>query len=201
MRPAKIDATYQDVLDAPENMVAELIDGDLFLSPRPKGPHTSVASQLGILLGGRFSHGAGGPGESWLILDEPELQLGKRVMVPDLAGWRTSRMPSVPNEFTIAPDWVCEIASKSTHRFDQKSKLPAYAAAGVSHAWMIHPVDRSLRVLRRHDRHWLEVGWYSDDDTVRAEPFESFELDLNRLWWGVPFHAAESSELSLPSWY
>ena len=28
-------ATYQDVLDAPENMVAELIRGALHLQPRP----------------------------------------------------------------------------------------------------------------------------------------------------------------------
>ena len=27
-------ATYQDVLDAPENKVAEILDGKLFLSPR-----------------------------------------------------------------------------------------------------------------------------------------------------------------------
>jgi Uma2 family endonuclease len=200
VRPAKIGATYQDVIDAPENMIAELLDGDLYLSPRPKGPHTSVASQLGSLLGSRFSHGAGGPGESWIILDEPELHLGKRVMVPDLAGWRTSRMTTVPDEFTVAPDWICEIASKSTYRLDRKRKLPAYAAAGVKHAWMVHPVDRSLEVLRRSRRHWLEVGFFTDDDKVHAEPFESYELDLSRLWWGMPMFSAESS-LAMPSWW
>ena len=46
----KRPATYQDVLDAPEHMVAELIDGELFLSPRPAGPHTLVASSLGAHL-------------------------------------------------------------------------------------------------------------------------------------------------------
>ena len=28
-------ATYEDVLNAPENKVAEILDGELFLSPRP----------------------------------------------------------------------------------------------------------------------------------------------------------------------
>ena len=36
-------ATYQDVLDAPEHMVAEIIDGELHLSPRPGGPATAPA--------------------------------------------------------------------------------------------------------------------------------------------------------------
>jgi hypothetical protein len=34
-------ATYQDVLEAPEHMIAELIDGQLILSPRPGGPESS----------------------------------------------------------------------------------------------------------------------------------------------------------------
>ena len=32
-------ATYQDVLDASENMVAQLIDGKQYLHARPAGPH------------------------------------------------------------------------------------------------------------------------------------------------------------------
>ena len=48
--PAKLRATYQDVIDSPENMVAELIDGELYLSPRPKSPHAHAMSILGGLL-------------------------------------------------------------------------------------------------------------------------------------------------------
>lgn len=186
-------ATYQDVLDAPEHMVAELIDGELFLSPRPKGPHTAVESNLGALLIPRFGHGDGGPG-GWVILHEPELHLGERVLVPDLAGWRVSRMPEIPQgHFHVVPDWVCEIASKSTQRLDRKKKLPIYAAAGIGHAWMIDPLRRTLLVLRRQAKHWLEVDWYEDDDQVRAEPFDNVELDLARLWRGLPTHASEGA--------
>lgn len=80
-------ATYQDVLDAPEHMVAELVDGELHLQPRPGQPHTEAASVLGMLIGGAYRLGRGGPG-GWWIQDEPELHLGPQVLVPDLAGWR-----------------------------------------------------------------------------------------------------------------
>src|ERR1700712_1545085 len=106
MNPAnKRRATYQDVLDAPEHMVAEIIGGELRLSPRPGGPATAVASVIGEELGPPFKRGRGGPG-GWLILDEPELHLGDEVIVPDLAGWRRDRLPLVPDGafFTVPPD-------------------------------------------------------------------------------------------------
>ncbi|MGZ5444798.1 MAG: hypothetical protein ACXW5J_24235 [Thermoanaerobaculia bacterium] len=36
------EATYEDLLKVPENMVAELIEGELYASPRPAGPHTNA---------------------------------------------------------------------------------------------------------------------------------------------------------------
>jgi hypothetical protein len=44
-------ATYADLEKVPENMVAELIDGDLYAWPRPAGPHARVASTLGMDIG------------------------------------------------------------------------------------------------------------------------------------------------------
>ena len=42
-------ATYQDVLEAPPNMVAELIRGALHLQPRPASPHALAGSSLGYV--------------------------------------------------------------------------------------------------------------------------------------------------------
>jgi hypothetical protein len=40
-------ATYDDVLAAPEHLVAELIDGELFTSPRPATPHAPRFTLVG----------------------------------------------------------------------------------------------------------------------------------------------------------
>ncbi len=189
----KAEATYQDVLDAPEHMVAEILDGELVLSPRPAPRHASVASVLGAELIPPFGRGRGGPG-GWIILDEPELHFGRRVVVPDLAGWRRERLPSVPEDaayFTLAPDWICEVASKSTEKLDRRKKLPLYASVGVGHAWLIHPRLRTLEVLRRHGEHWLVVAVHGDDEKIRAEPFDAIELDLANLWADLPTRASE----------
>jgi Uma2 family endonuclease len=176
-------ATYEDVLNAPEHKVAEILDRELFLSPRPAPPHAIASAALGALIGSPFGQGIGGPG-GWWVLGEPELHLGEHVVVPDLAGWRRERMPAVPEEafFTLAPDWVCEVLSPSTERIDRGRKLRIYAEAGVAHAWFVKPTDRTLEVFRLRDGAWTMVGVWEDAAVVRAEPFEALELELRRLW-------------------
>ena len=180
-------ATYEDVLNAPENKVAEILDGELFLSPRPAPRHAVASSRLGFLIGGPFDQGSGGPG-GWWILDEPELHFAEQVVVPDLAGWRRERLPAMPEEafFSLAPDWVCEVLSPSTGRIDRGRKLRVYAVAGVAHAWLVNPLERTLEVLRLRDGAWTIVAVCSDSDTVRIEPFEAIELELGRLWADPP---------------
>ncbi|MBS1118521.1 MAG: hypothetical protein H6Q90_749 [Deltaproteobacteria bacterium] len=181
--PAKRRATYQDVLDAPEHLNAEIINGELRLSPRPGGPHTATASALGCLLGSPFQFGNGGPG-GWLILDEPELHLAEDIVIPDLAGWRRERMPIAPTGscFELAPDWACEVLSRSTAVNDRAEKLPIYAAAGVPHVWLVDPLQRTVEILRLHGGNWLIVDVYAGSARIRAEPFEAVELDLSQLW-------------------
>ena len=176
-------ATYEDVLNAPENKVAEILDGELFLSPRPALHHVAAQGALYGRLWSHFDDGERGPG-GWRILPEPELHLGAAIVVPDLAAWRRERLPSLPDRpwLDLAPDWVCEVLSPSTERTDRSRKLRTYAAAGVAHAWLVKPADRTLEVLRLRDGAWTIVAVWEDAAVVRAEPFEAIELELGRLW-------------------
>ena len=185
--PTMKRATYEDVLNAPENKVAEILDGELVLSPRPAPRHSVAHSGLGMMLGTPFHQGQGGPG-GWWILDEPELHFGEHVLVPDLAGWRRERLPAIPEEafFTLAPDWVCEVLSPSTQKIDRSRKLRIYAEAGVAHAWLVDPIERTLEVLRLKDGAWSIVGVCVDSDVVRIHPFEAIQIELGRLWPDAP---------------
>jgi Uma2 family endonuclease len=179
-------ATYEDVLNAPEHKVAEILDGELFLSPRPAPRHSVASSRLGAVLG-PFDYGDDGPG-AWWIISEPECHFGENVLVPDLGGWRRDRMLAVPDTafFSLAPDWVCEVLSPSTERIDRGRKLRIYAEAGVAHMWLINPVERTLEVLRLRDGAWTIVAVCSGSDAVRVEPFDAIELALARLWVDSP---------------
>ena len=176
-------ATYDDLLKVPDHLVAEIVDGDLYTSPRPGPRHASASSGLGGALHGPFDRGRGGPG-GWRILDEPELHLGSDVLVPDLAGWRRERLPNLPDEayFSLAPDWICEVISPSTAALDRVKKPTIYACERVPHAWYVDPILRTLEVLRLENGRWIIVTTFAGGDVIRAEPFDAIELDLTLLW-------------------
>jgi Uma2 family endonuclease len=181
--PVRRPATYDDLLSVPPHKVAEIVDGELHVSPRPAPPHAVASSVLGGDLGPPFHNGRGGPG-GWWIIDEPELHLGEDVLVPDLAGWRRDRMPEIPKTaaFTLAPDWVCEVVSPSTERLDRAKKMPAYAREGVRHLWLVNPLVQTLEVYRLAEGRWLLLATHEGAAKVRAEPFDAVDLGLAPLW-------------------
>ena len=187
MSQARRKATYDDLCAVPEHKVAEIIDGELVVSPRPASPHTLAASAIGSALFDRFNRPPGSrdaPG-GWWILYEPELHLGEDVLVPDLAGWRRSRMPTFLRTaaFTDPPDWACEVLSSSTERIDRGAKMAIYAREGVGHLWFVSPLARRLEVHRLDEGKWTRIANHVGSGFVAAEPFEAIKLELAR-WWG-----------------
>ena len=179
----KKPATYEDLIRVPDPMVAEILDGELFATPRPALRHTRTASVLAVEIGGPFDAGRGGPG-GWWILDEPELHLHSDVVVPDLAGWRRDHLPSIPDAaaLAVAPDWVCEVISPSTEGIDRGRKLAIYAREGVAHAWLVNPSSETLEVYALRDGVWTLASTHVGRTIVRAQPFDAIELDLAALW-------------------
>jgi Uma2 family endonuclease len=176
-------AIYRDLEALPEHLVGEIIDGDLYASPRPAIPHAIAAARLDRSLGGPFDSGLGGPG-GWWILVEPELHFGNDVVVPDLAGWRRTRLPDMPRDafLTVAPDWACEIVSPSTERLDRGKKLALYARERASHVWIVNPLAETIEAYRLEQERWLLVETFVGDATARIEPFDAIELELWRIW-------------------
>jgi Uma2 family endonuclease len=181
MKPLKKGATYDDLRDVPEHLVAEMFDGDLYASPRPALPHANAAGALFAALHRSFHRKSPG---GWVVLFEPELHFGRDVLVPDIGGWRRTRLPSVPPDayLTLAPDWICEVLSTSTEAIDRGKKLRIYAREGVAHAWLADPLAHTLEVLSLQTNRWTQLGRYENEAKVRAAPFDSIEFELGALW-------------------
>jgi len=176
-------ATYEDLLAVPEHLVAEILFGRLVTHPRPAPRHAVAGSALGAALGGPFQFGRDGPG-GWLFMDEPELHLAGHVAVPDLAAWRRERMSQLPDTAWIemAPDWICEVLSPSTERYDRTDKRAIYADAGVGHVWHVDPELQMLEVFELRDGKWLLLGVFHDNADVSAAPFSQVSFPLGLLW-------------------
>jgi Uma2 family endonuclease len=184
--PARSEATYQDLLNAPPDMIAEILDGELVLHPRPAPPHAETASAImGVLYPLRSRRGD--PPGGWHLLIEPEvhLQHPREIVVPDLAGWRRERLPRLPPRstlLTLAPDWVCEVISPSTARDDRTRKMRIYARNQVPYLWLVDPIVQVLEVFELGGRFYQQIAAWSGDQRVQAPPFPEVELELAE-WW------------------
>ena len=181
--PARKRASYEDLYAIPENMVGEIIDGELIATPRPSRKHGYTASIVGSEIGPPYNMGRGGPG-GWIIIGEPEIALGDNILVPDLAGWKKERFPATEdhNWISVCPDWICEIVSPGSIRIDRVIKMGLYSQHRVPHFWVIDPTNKTLEVLGNEAGRWVILGTYAEDDKVRAEPFPAIEIDLRSLW-------------------
>jgi Uma2 family endonuclease len=179
--PARLLDLERALAALPETLVGEILFGRLVTQPRPALRHAMATSALGELLGPPFSHD--GPG-GWIILDEPEVQLGPHVVVPDLAGWRRETLPTLPDaaRMTIAPDWVCEVLSPSTESYDREDKKLIYAANDVPHLWLVDVATETIEAYRSDRGKWFDLGHFRALDEARIDPFEGVPLAMSRLW-------------------
>jgi Uma2 family endonuclease len=117
---------------------------------------------------------------------EPELHFIRdtEVDVPDLAGWRRARLPTLPkaqHRALVAPDWVCEILSPSTESKDREVKMPIYARFGVAYAWVLDPRAHTLEAYVLEGDAWREIGQFAGGARVSVAPFEAVTISLDWL--------------------
>ena len=180
---------WEELCALPENVVGEIFNDELIVSPRPSPKHAMASTDLLT----KVNHLFGGGGEgSWLILFEPELHFAKpkqklekkNIIVPDIAGWKKERMPKLPEAayFELPPDWVCEVLSPSTARHDKISKIRIYAVNAIPYYWILDPINKILEVLILQGENYQTAMTFGENDKVSAPPFEEIELNLGDLW-------------------
>ncbi len=182
----KTDAElWAELEQLPEHLKGEIIDGELFVQPRPRFRHGRVTGFLSRHVGGSFDYDDDGPG-GWWIIPEPGIELpGAPEVSPDVGGWRRARMPLPPEPsraITLAPDWVCEVLSPSNKRWDLLKKFPFYARVGVPWLWVVDPPSRTLEIRTLRQSAWSIVSTHGDEERARLPPFEEIEIPLARMW-------------------
>jgi Uma2 family endonuclease len=177
-------ATLQDLEALAPGLKGEILDGELYVQPRPRAKHARVEAAIVGSTHGPYDVGRGGPG-GWWILPEPGVELpGSPEFSPDVAGWRRARLPVLPEDepIRLAPDWVCEVLSPGTRGYDLLKKRPFYARSGVEWLWYVDVEARTVSVSQLRGGVWAEVAVHGEDQCVHLQPFTDVELDLG-VWW------------------
>ena len=78
-----------------------------------------------------------------------------------------------------APDWIAEVLSPSTARYDRTLKLRAYERAGVPELWLLDPIDREVAIYRIAAGHYSQsvVLELNGRTAIRALPGLSIDWD------------------------
>jgi len=80
------------------------------------------------------------------------LGLGAGIVVPDLTGWRSGRLPESEESswISVVPDWICEVLSPGTVRTDRTKKASLFRQCGVPYPWPVDPIAKTLEVFGLH---------------------------------------------------
>ena len=143
--------TYADYLTWSGSYGEELIDGTAYVRepPAPARVHQEIVGELHLqvatALKGNPCRVYAAPFDVRLPRTTEEDDQIDTVVQPDLLIVCDVRKLDARG-MCGAPDWVAEVLSPGTASHDQEVKLPAYERAGVREVWLIHPIDRTLRI-------------------------------------------------------
>ena len=158
----------------------ELIRGEVHLTPAPTTRHQFTLRNLSVSL---VNYLATNPlGEvafaplDVLLEDDTALQ-------PDLIFVSNARAKIIHEAFVEgAPDLVVEILSTTTAAHDRATKLPIYAAAGVTEVWLIDSQVKTVEVLKLQGKKYLVEATHAGDQVLASNLFPGWQLPLADLF-------------------
>ena len=171
--------TENDYYNLPENVRAELIDGQFYDMAAPSRIHQEILSSLHLEIGNYLRSKKG----SCKIYPAPfSVKLfdnRKTVVEPDIS------VICDPNKLTDqgctgAPDWIIEIVSPSTSSHDYVRKLNLYLDAGVKEYWIVDPRNRKVLVyhLEQND---VKADSYTFQDKIKVNIYDELWIDFTEL--------------------
>lgn len=175
-------ATVHDLLQRPEERV-ELINGEIVhrTLPRPEHGWTQGTARSELDAFTRRS----GPDGWWIITEASVAYEPHQCPTHDLAGWRRSRLPRLPEgPIELPPDWVCEIVSPGHVKKDTLAMPLLLRRHRVPFYWLIWPEDKALVAHALEGGEWRVIATLKDAERARVPPFEAVELDLADMLGG-----------------
>ncbi|AFY33284.1 Uma2 family endonuclease [Calothrix sp. PCC 7507] len=143
------DVSLEEFLKLPETKPAsEYINGLIYQKPMPQGKHSRIQTRLSTTI-----NEVGEPQEKVLALTELRSTFGGRSLVPDIAVFEWSRIPTdedgeIANRFESYPDWIIEILSPDQSPSRVIDKIIFCINEGTKLGWFIDPNDKSVMVFQ-----------------------------------------------------
>lgn len=171
--------TEKDYYNLPENVRAELIDGQFYYMSAPSRIHQEILGFLFKKIGNYIDQKKGDckvyPAPFAVKIFEDD----KTIVEPDIS------VICDPNKLTDrgctgAPDWIIEIVSPSNSSNDYIRKLNLYADAGVREYWIVDPVSKKNFVYHL-EKNNFRADCYAFQEKIKVNIYDNLWIDFNEL--------------------
>ncbi|MEK7475217.1 MAG: Uma2 family endonuclease [Candidatus Coatesbacteria bacterium] len=172
--------TVDDYLKLPEGTRAELIEGEILMTPSPKLSHQVVSRNLFVHLDSFVR--TRGLGEALYAPMDVHLPSGD-IVQPDVLFVATANAGIMQDWIRGAPDLLVEILSPEGVERDRMVKRDLYARNGVKEYWLVDPEARSVEVLGLNASGRYEPsGYFEERDTVVSPLLAGLSLPVAKLF-------------------
>jgi len=179
MLTAKVPKTIDDLLKLPPETRAELLEGEIFMSPSPTSKHQAfvrnLSSQLIAFVTAR---------KLGTVFFAPlDVVLSRHEVVqPDILFVSAKRSPIIGDRIEGAPDLVVEVVSAGTEVRDRVVKRSLYARRGVREYWIAELEKRTVEVLKlRGSKYTLHV-LFEPGDSITSPVLAGLSIPLDPLF-------------------
>ena len=172
--------TEEDYYNLPENVRAELIDGQIYYMAAPSRVHQKILNAVNNTI---FNYIRSKDGLCEVYPAPFAVKLfsedDKNVVEPDIS------VICDPNKLTDkgctgAPDWIVEIISPSNSSHDYVRKLNLYMDAGVREYWIVDPGNQTILVYF-FEQYSFNVRQYTFQDKIKVNIYDDLWIDFTEL--------------------
>ena len=171
--------TEEDYYKLPENIRAELIDGQMYYQAAPSRIHQEILMELCGTIRDYIKSKKGSckvyPApfavklhENWKTIVEPDISV-----ICDF-------QKLTEQGCTGAPDWIIEIVSPNNPGNDYVRKLNLYADAGVREYWIVDPMGKTISVYRLEEKQFRAVS-HTFQEKVKVNIYDDFWIDFQEI--------------------
>jgi Uma2 family endonuclease len=176
LKPRK---TVEDYMNLPEGIFAELIEGEIFVTPSPAFDHQQVIGELFVALREYVrSREAGALAMAPLDVHLPSGD----VVQPDLVFVAAGNRSAIQKWVRGVPDLLVEVVSADRPERDRLVKRDLYARNGVPEYWIVDPESRSVEVLVLESGRYAPHGYFEVGDSLTSRSLPGFTLPLEGVF-------------------
>ena len=177
--PQKQIYTEADYYALPEDVRAELIDGQIYYQAAPSRIHQEILMSVSKTIA-NYIDSKSGPCKIYPAPFAVKLRKDRETIVEPDISVICDRDKLTDKGCTGAPDWIIEIVSPGTSSHDYIRKLNLYADAGVREYWIVNPMEQTIFVYHLETDSFKATP-YTFQDKIKVNIYDDLWIDFREI--------------------